>query len=124
MTLNTNIKKIAVLGAGVMGAQIAAHCVNVGIPVLLFDLLSSSPDGKIVNKNAIALKAIENLKKLKPSPLGLPGNADLIIPANYEDNLDLLGGCDLIIEAIAERDRKSTRLNSSHIPLSRMPSSA
>ena len=103
MTLNTNIKKIAVLGAGVMGAQIAAHCVNVGIPVILFDLPSSSPDGKIVNKNAIALKAIENLKKLKPSPLGLPGNADLIIPANYEDNLDLLGGCDLIIEAIAER---------------------
>ena len=103
MIANKNIKKIAVLGAGVMGAQIAAHCVNVGIPVVLFDLPTTSNDGKTVNKNAIALKAIENLKKLKPSPLGLPSSADLITAANYEDHLPLLGDCDLIIEAIAER---------------------
>jgi 3-hydroxyacyl-CoA dehydrogenase len=103
MSDNKIIKKVAILGAGVMGAQIAAQCINVGLPVILFDLPSKSDDGKPVNKNAIAIKAIENLKKLKPAPLGLSSEANLITPANYEDDLDLLAGCDLIIEAIAER---------------------
>lgn len=103
MTENKIIKKVAILGAGVMGAQIAAQCINVGLPVILFDLPAKSDDGKPVNKNAIALKAIENLKKLKPAPLGLPGDANLIMAANYEDDLALLSRCDLIIEAIAER---------------------
>ena len=82
MTENKIIKKVAILGAGVMGAQIAAQCINVGMPVILFDLPSKSDDGKPTNKNAIALKAIEGLKKLKPSPLGLPENANLIQAAN------------------------------------------
>ena len=103
MTENNIIKKVAILGAGVMGAQIAAQCINVGLPVILFDLPSKSDDGKTVNKNAIALKAIENLKKLKPAPLALAVDANLIIAANYEDDLGLLADCDLIIEAIAER---------------------
>ena len=103
MTENKIIKKVAILGAGVMGAQIAAQCINVGLPVILFDLPAKSDDGKPVNKNAITLKAIENLKKLKPAPLGLPGDANLIMAANYEDDLALLAQCDLIIEAIAER---------------------
>ena len=103
MTENNIIKKVAILGAGVMGAQIAAQCINVGLPVILFDLPSKSDDGKTVNKDAIALKAIENLKKLKPAPLALAVDANLIIAANYEDDLALLADCDLIIEAIAER---------------------
>ncbi len=103
MTENKIIKKVAILGAGVMGAQIAAQCINVGMPVILFDLPSKSDDGKPINKNAIALKAIEGLKKLKPSPLGLSENANLIQAANYEDDLSCLAECDLIIEAIAER---------------------
>ncbi len=103
MTENKIIKKVAILGAGVMGAQIAAQCINVGMPVILFDLPSKSDDGKPINKNAIALKAIEGLKKLKPSPLGLSENANLIQAANYEDDLSCLAQCDLIIEAIAER---------------------
>ena len=103
MTENNIIKKVAILGAGVMGAQIAAQCINVGLPVILFDLPSNSDDGKTVNKDAIALKAIENLKKLKPAPLALAVDANLIIAANYEDDLALLADCDLIIEAIAER---------------------
>jgi 3-hydroxyacyl-CoA dehydrogenase len=103
MTNKTTIKKVAILGAGVMGAQIAAQCINVGLPVVLFDLPSKSDDGKPVNKNAVAQKAIENLKKLKPAPLGLASEANLIIPANYDDDLGLLADCDLIIEAIAER---------------------
>ncbi len=93
-----NVKKVAVLGAGVMGAQIAAHLVNCQIPVLLFDL-----PAKEGPKNGIVSKAVEGLKKLKPAPLGVPEDAALIGQANYEEHLELLRGCDLIIEAIAER---------------------
>ncbi len=93
-----NVRKVAVLGAGVMGAQIAAHLVNVGVPVLLFDL--PAKDGP---KNGTVLKALEGLKKLKPSPIGVASDLALIQPANYDEHLDLLAGCDLVIEAIAER---------------------
>jgi 3-hydroxyacyl-CoA dehydrogenase len=95
---NFIVKKVAVLGAGVMGAQIAAHCVNGRVPVVLFDL-----PAKEGPKNGIVLRAIENLKKLNPAPLGDKDQASLIEVANYDDNLDVLKGCDLIIEAIAER---------------------
>jgi 3-hydroxyacyl-CoA dehydrogenase len=95
---NFIVKKVAVLGAGVMGAQIAAHCVNAKVPVVLFDL--PAREGP---KNGIVLRAIENLKKLNPAPLGNKDHAALIEVANYEDDLDLLKDCDLIIEAIAER---------------------
>jgi len=92
------VRKVAVLGAGVMGAQIAAHLVNVKVPVVLFDL-----PAKEGPKNGIVSKAIEGLKKLKPAPLGDAADAVLIQQANYEEHLELLGECDLIIEAIAER---------------------
>ena len=95
---NFIVRKVAVLGAGVMGAQIAAHCVNAKVPVVLFDL-----PAKEGNKNGIAIKAIENLKKLSPAPLGSPDLAALIEPANYEEDLAKLRECDLVIEAIAER---------------------
>jgi 3-hydroxyacyl-CoA dehydrogenase len=95
---NFIVKKVAVLGAGVMGAQIAAHCINAKVPVVLFDL-----PAKEGPKNGIVLRAIENLKKLSPAPFGNKDDAVLIEVANYEDNLDVLAGCDLIIEAIAER---------------------
>ncbi|MBY0573698.1 MAG: enoyl-CoA hydratase/isomerase family protein, partial [Undibacterium sp.] len=95
---NFIVKKVAVLGAGVMGAQIAAHCINAKVPVILFDL-----PAKEGAKNGIVLKAIDNLKKLNPAPLGNVDDASLIEVANYEDNLDALASCDLIIEAIAER---------------------
>ena len=96
-----NVRQVAVLGAGVMGAQIAAHLVNVRVPVVLFDL--PAPTGQPGPKSAVALKAIENLKKLKPAPLGLAAEAARIRAANYEDDLALLAECDLVIEAIAER---------------------
>ncbi len=92
------VRKVAVLGAGVMGAQIAAHLVNVKVPVVLFDL-----PAKEGPKNGIVTKAIEGLKKLKPSPLGVADDAVLIQQANYEEHMALLGECDLVIEAIAER---------------------
>ena len=92
------IQKIAVLGAGVMGAQIAAHCVNAGIETLLFDL-----EAKEGRPSALVDKAISNLTKLKPSPLATPDRALLIKACTYTENASELTGCDLIIEAIAER---------------------
>ena len=89
------VRKVAVLGAGVMGAQIAAHLINLRIPVLLFDL--AAPDG---DKNAIATRAVERLKKIRPAPLGFAADAALIRPANYDQHLPLLQECDLVIEAI------------------------
>ncbi|MBQ1765406.1 MAG: enoyl-CoA hydratase/isomerase family protein [Aquincola sp.] len=93
-----NVRKVAVLGAGVMGAQIAAHLVNVKVPVVLFDL-----PAKTGPKNGIVTKAVDNLKKLKPAPLGVADDAVLIQQANYEEHSELLRDCDLVIEAIAER---------------------
>src|SRR5664279_3396083 len=92
------VKKVAVLGAGVMGAQIAAHLVNVKVPVILFDL-----PAKEGPKNGIVTRAIDGLKKLKPAPLGVAEDAGLIQQANYEEHMHLLKDCDLVIEAIAER---------------------
>jgi 3-hydroxyacyl-CoA dehydrogenase len=102
------VRKVAVLGAGVMGAQIAAHLVNCKVPVVLFDLPAKDKDGagapsSNFSKNGIVQKAVDGLKKLKPAPLGDAAQAALIEQANYEEHLELLKGCDLVIEAIAER---------------------
>ena len=92
------VRKAAVLGAGVMGAQIAAHFANCNVPVLLFELAAPG-----VEPNANVVKAIENLHKLEPSPLSIPGKAAHIEAANYDQHLPLLADCDFVIEAIAER---------------------
>jgi len=92
------VRKVAVLGAGVMGAQIAAHLINARVPVLLFELAAKEGDA-----NGNVLKAIANLKKLEPSPLATKDCADQIEPANYDQHLELLRDCDIVIEAISER---------------------
>jgi 3-hydroxyacyl-CoA dehydrogenase len=92
------IRKVAVLGAGVMGAQIAAHLVNADVETLLFDLPAKDGD-----KSAIARKAIQNLAKVSPSPLAEKNRSSAITPANYDEHLESLRDCDLVIEAIAER---------------------
>ena len=92
------VKKAAVLGAGVMGAQIAAHLANANVPVVLFDLPAKDGD-----KNGIVKKALDGLKKLDPAPLANKGKLQFIDAANYDENLPLLAECDLVIEAIAER---------------------
>ncbi|MBL8299198.1 MAG: 3-hydroxyacyl-CoA dehydrogenase/enoyl-CoA hydratase family protein [Rhodanobacteraceae bacterium] len=92
------IRKAAVLGAGVMGAQIAAHLTNADVETVLFDLPAKEGD-----KSGIAIKAIQNLAKLSPAPLADKSRQAAIVPANYDEHLELLRGCDLVIEAIAER---------------------
>jgi len=98
MSENFQIRKVAVLGAGVMGAQIAAHLVNANVETLLFELPAKEGD-----PNGNVNKALDGLKKLDPAPISSPAKITYIQPANYDQNLEKLRGCDLIIEAIAER---------------------
>jgi 3-hydroxyacyl-CoA dehydrogenase len=98
MSNAASIRRVAVLGAGVMGAQIAAHLANADVPVVLFDLPARDGD-----PNGIATKAIASLAKLNPAPLAVKERAELIQPANYDQHLEALRSCDLLIEAIAER---------------------
>jgi len=86
------IEKVAVLGAGVMGAQLAGHLANAGIPSFLFDI-----------NQELADKGIEVLSKLKPAPLYKPKNSKLITPCNYDDDIEKIKEADWIIEAVAER---------------------
>lgn len=95
---NFMVRKAAVLGAGVMGAQIAAHLVNANIETLLFELPAKQGD-----LNANVTSAIDKLKKQEPAPLSILTKATSIQPANYDQHLELLKDCDLVIEAIAER---------------------
>jgi 3-hydroxyacyl-CoA dehydrogenase len=92
------VRKVAVLGAGVMGAQIAAHLANANVEAILFELPAKEGDS-----NDIVRKAIDGLKKLEPSPLCVPGRAEYIQSANYDQHLGLLKDCDIVIEAISER---------------------
>ncbi len=96
--MKLTVKKAAVLGAGVMGAQIAAHLANANVPVILFDLAAKEGD-----KNGIVKKALDGLKKMQPAPLVTRDKLKYIDAANYDEHLDLLSECDLVIEAIAER---------------------
>ncbi|WMJ10027.1 3-hydroxyacyl-CoA dehydrogenase/enoyl-CoA hydratase family protein [Nitrosomonas sp. sh817] len=81
-----------------MGAQIAAHLVNANIETLLFEL-----PGEADNPNSNVIKAVEKLKKQEPAPLSIKSKASCIQPANYDQHLEWLRDCDLVIEAIAER---------------------
>ena len=92
------VRKVAVLGAGVMGAQIAAHLVNAGVEAILFELPAKEGD-----PNDNVRRAIDGLKKLDPSPLSVLSRADAIQAANYDQDLALLKECDVVIEAISER---------------------
>ena len=90
--MNQSINKVAVLGAGVMGAQIAGHFANAGIPGLLYDI-----------NQELAQKGVDGLTKMKPAPLYKPKNADLVEACNYDEHLKKLNEVDLVIEAVAER---------------------
>jgi 3-hydroxyacyl-CoA dehydrogenase len=96
-----NIGKAAVLGAGTMGAAIAAHLSNAGVPVLLLDIPPRDENEK--DKNAVVKSLFEAAKKLKPAPFMLAENANLITLGNFEDDMPKIKDCDLVIEAVVER---------------------
>jgi 3-hydroxyacyl-CoA dehydrogenase len=93
------IRKVGVIGAGTMGAGIAAQVANAGVPVVLLDIVP--PDAN--NRNALAEGAIANMRKAEPAPLMHDGAARLIEPGNLEDDLQKLADCDWIVEAVLER---------------------
>ena len=93
------IRKVAVIGAGVMGAGIAAHVANAGLPVILLDIV---PEGA-ANRNQIAEGALAKLLKADPAPLMSKKAAKLITIGNIEDDLGLLSTCDWIVEAVIEK---------------------
>jgi 3-hydroxyacyl-CoA dehydrogenase len=111
MSKRMNIRRAAVLGSGVMGAQIAALLSAAGIRVHLLDLPSQDPpkdpkEAKIVGKNirsTRAILAIEQLKSLKPSPLFTANAISGIIPGNFDDDMSVLRSCDWVLEAVVER---------------------
>ena len=94
------IHKVAVLGAGTMGARIAAHFANAGIPSLLLDIVPPDADGPARNK--IAAAGLEALKKAKPAAFYEPALARLVTIGNFEDDLKRLAEVDWIVEAVVE----------------------
>ena len=88
----THIRSAAVLGAGTMGAQIAAHLANAGVPVLLLDLDPNT-----------AAAGLKRARKLRPDPFFTPDAAQLISAGGFDTDLPRLSGCDWIIEAVVER---------------------
>jgi 3-hydroxyacyl-CoA dehydrogenase len=94
------IHKIAVLGAGTMGARIAAHFANAGVPSFLLDIVP--PDADAPMRNKIAAAGLDAAKKSKPSAFYEPSLAQLITVGNFEDDLKKLHDVDWIIEAVVE----------------------
>ena len=94
------INKVAVLGAGTMGARIAAHFANAGVPSYLFDIVPPDADGPARNK--IATAGLEAAKKSKPAAFMEPSLARLVTVGNFEDDIKKLADVDWIIEAVVE----------------------
>ena len=92
------IKKVAVIGSGIMGAGIAAHCANAGCEVLLLDIV---PEGSS-DRNIVSKDAIKRMLKSNPEMLTLKRNAKLITPGNIDDDLAQLKDFDWVIEVIVE----------------------
>ncbi|MCJ2014697.1 3-hydroxyacyl-CoA dehydrogenase/enoyl-CoA hydratase family protein [Methylobacterium sp. J-076] len=93
------IRKVAVIGAGVMGSGIAAHIANAGVPVLLMDIV---PEGA-ADRNGLAAGAVARMLKTEPAAFMAPRAAKLVETLNVEDHLDRLGEVDWIIEVVIER---------------------
>src|SRR6202142_471760 len=95
-----HIHKVAVLGAGTMGARIAAHFANAGVPSYLFDIVPPDADGSARNK--IAAAGLDAAKKSKPAAFMEPSLAKFVTVGNFEDDLKKLADVDWIIEAVVE----------------------
>jgi 3-hydroxyacyl-CoA dehydrogenase len=93
------INKVAVIGSGIMGAGIAAHCANAGCDVLLYDIVPKDA----TDRSIIAREAIARMSKSNPESLMHPSNSQRIHPVNLEDDLHLLSDRDWIVEVVVER---------------------
>src|SRR5579864_989092 len=102
--MHKQINKVAVLGAGTMGARIAAHLANAGVPCYLLDIVPKEAAGTTdrAKRNSIAAGGLEAAKKSKPAVFFEPGLARLVTIGNFEDDLKVLAGVDWIIEAVVE----------------------
>jgi 3-hydroxyacyl-CoA dehydrogenase len=94
------INKVAILGAGTMGARIAAHFANAGVPSFLFDIVPAGAEGPARNK--IAATGLDAARKSKPAAFMEPSLARLVTVGNFEDDLKKLADVDWIIEAVVE----------------------
>src|SRR5580693_10424965 len=110
--MKKRIDKVAILGAGTMGARIAAHLANAGVPCYLLDIvpreLTADEQRKGLTlespsvRNRIVLAGVEAAKKSRPAAFFTPDAARLVTPGNLEDNIAWCGQVDWIIEAVAE----------------------
>jgi 3-hydroxyacyl-CoA dehydrogenase len=107
MKLNRHIKKVAVIGSGIMGSRIACHFANIGVEVLLLDIIpfdlkeDQKKDNKI--RNSIVDKALNNTLKSNPSPIYSKQFASRILTGNIEDDLHRIDEADWIIEVVVEK---------------------
>ena len=103
--MKRTIKKVAVLGSGVMGSRIACHFAGIGVPVLLLDIVPKdvSADAKPSQRNKIVNDALQAALKSNPSPVYTKDAAKLITTGNFEDNMKDIHNCDWVIEVVVER---------------------
>src|SRR6266550_986362 len=110
--MNRSIKRVAILGSGVMGSRIACHFANIGVQVLLLDIapkeLTAEEKAKELSldhpavKNRIVNAALQSTLKSKPSPIYKQSFAKLITTGNFSDNMKDIAGCDWVIEVVVE----------------------
>jgi len=103
--MKRTIKKVAVLGSGVMGSRIACHFAGIGVQVLLLDIVPKgvAADAKIAEKNKIVNDALQAALKSNPSPVYTKDVAKRITTGNFDDNMKYISSCDWVIEVVVER---------------------
>lgn len=110
--MSLEIKKVGVIGAGVMGATIAAHMASVGLPTVLLDIVPFKMPDELAKKgvkedskafrNFFAAKGLEGVKKSRPASFYTPDDAELVSIGNLDDDFDKLADCDWIVEVVVE----------------------
>ncbi|MEO0065969.1 MAG: hypothetical protein RI983_1295, partial [Bacteroidota bacterium] len=103
--MKRSIKKVAVLGSGVMGSRIACHFAGIGLPVLLLDMVpaAAAESTKPAERNKLVNDALAAAVKSNPSPVFTKSVVNRIKTGNFDDNLKDIAGCDWIIEVVVER---------------------
>jgi len=122
------VRRAGVIGAGVMGSGIMAHFANAGVDVVMLDIvppgLSEEDKKKPANRNRFSAGGLQGALKAKPAAFFHKNYAKRVTIGNLEDNIDLLKGCDLVIEAIIENAPRSCRMSSAAMVSRRIRDSA